>query len=301
MTNRQVYDTVFRDYFNNTSRLLSLCNAVLDTGYGSPKDVLINTLEGTFFSNAKNDISCLLHNRFIVLMEHQHTVNNNMPLRMLIYATRLYEQHIAPLKKRLYAPATVPLPRPEFFVFYDGTRNEAEQRTLRLSDAFGGASHALELAVRLYNIGAGKNTALKNRCEALAHYSILVNRIHESMASGMPQGNAVREAIRYCKANGIMADYLASKEKEVFTMLDYEWKEDEAREAWTEYGIERGIERGIEQGIERGIEQGQRSALTSTVINLLKMGMSVRSIMNVVPWQREQIEKIAHANNLPIS
>ena len=39
MANRQIYDTVFRDYFNHPARLLSLCNAVLRTQYSDPADI----------------------------------------------------------------------------------------------------------------------------------------------------------------------------------------------------------------------------------------------------------------------
>lgn len=57
MTNRKIRDTVFCHFMSNESHLLSLCNALNDTGYDESSDITINTLEGSFFSNIKNDIS----------------------------------------------------------------------------------------------------------------------------------------------------------------------------------------------------------------------------------------------------
>ena len=51
--NVQYRDSVFRSYFNDPVRLLSLCNAVLNTNYNNPDELNINTLEGIFFDKQK--------------------------------------------------------------------------------------------------------------------------------------------------------------------------------------------------------------------------------------------------------
>ena len=246
MANPQIYDTVFRDYFNEQSRLLSLCNALLGTSYDDPKDVQINTLEGAFFSNIKNDLSCLFHGHSLVMIGHQHTKNENLPLRFLIYSAELINRHLASFRKKLYQPALLPLPCPEFIAFYDGEKDEEERRTLHLSNAFGGDSHSMELNVQLYNINQGMNQKLKQKCLFLDHYSRFSNRLKANRRSGMSPNDAIQETLDYCKRNGIMADYLSCKTKEVFRMLNYAWNEEEAREALTEYGIEQGVQQGEE-------------------------------------------------------
>jgi len=82
-------DSLFRDYFNEPTRLLALCNAVLDTDFSDVNQIVINTLDANFFSAIKNDISCKLGNNFLVLIEYQSTVNENMPFRCLSYVTEL--------------------------------------------------------------------------------------------------------------------------------------------------------------------------------------------------------------------
>ena len=97
-------DGLFRDYFNDKVRLLSLCNALLGTDGKNPDEIIINTLEGVFFDELKNDISCLYRDRLLVIIEHQTSINENMPLRMLFYVTELFRQHIEPFKELLHRP-----------------------------------------------------------------------------------------------------------------------------------------------------------------------------------------------------
>ena len=99
--NAQYRDSVFRSYFNDPVRLLSLCNAVLDTKYDNPDELNINTLEGIFFDKQKNDISCTIDNHFLILVEHQTTVNENMPFRCLSYVTELLNNLVKNKKKAL--------------------------------------------------------------------------------------------------------------------------------------------------------------------------------------------------------
>ena len=105
--NAQYRDSVFRAYFNAPARLLSLCNAVLGTDYRDVEKLRLNTLEGIFFDNQKNDISCVLEDNFLVLIEHQTSVNNNMPFRCLSYVAELLNNLVVD-KDRLYHKALIP-------------------------------------------------------------------------------------------------------------------------------------------------------------------------------------------------
>ena len=65
MPNKQIYDTLFRDYFNDRERFLSLANAVANTGCKNPDEVIFNNLESSFFSSLRNDLSALIGNVFV--------------------------------------------------------------------------------------------------------------------------------------------------------------------------------------------------------------------------------------------
>ena len=53
-----------------------------------------------------------------MLFEHQSTVNENMPLRCLLYAAKLLQKLID--QRALYKEELLTIPEPRFYVFYKG-------------------------------------------------------------------------------------------------------------------------------------------------------------------------------------
>ena len=239
--NAQYRDSVFRSYFNEPTRLLSLCNAVLGTTYSDPSKLEVNTLEGIFFDSRKNDISCSIDNQFLVLVEHQSSVNNNMPFRFLAYVTELLNKLITD-KRKLYKEQLIRFPAPKFFVLYNGNETEPVERVMRLSEAFGGDSSSLELIVTAYNINRGVNAPLLGKCPYLRDYSTLVGEVKNGLAEGLSLRNAIIRAVKFCLDNGIMGDYLTKHAEEVFDMLALEWNLDDALQARFDEGRDEGIE-----------------------------------------------------------
>lgn len=99
-----------------------LCNLLTGEDATDPDEITINTLDGIFFDEFKNDISCLFRGKFLVIIEHQSTLNENMPLRMLFYAADLLRQYVDAYKKKIYGGKLLPLPAPQCFVFYNGIK-----------------------------------------------------------------------------------------------------------------------------------------------------------------------------------
>ena len=266
MTNRKIRDTVFCHFMSNESHLLSLCNALNDTGYDESSDITINTLEGSFFSNIKNDISFLLNNLMVMLIEHQTTINPNMPLRFLSYVDELYKRYTSTSHKKIYGDDLIKIPAPEFYVFYDGNDTSFEQQTLKLSDAFKTQSNKFELTVHVYNLADGMNDALKRKCLPIWEYSIFSNAYKHFRQQKMEIDHAVDAAIKYCLENNVMVDYLKNNQKEVIDMFGFEWNEKEEREALLEIGEERGRLEGKIESIKelmRNLNLSPEKAMTA--------------------------------------
>lgn len=249
--NAQYRDSVFRSFFNEPRRLLSLCNAVLGTNYKNPDKLEINTLEGIFFDSRKNDISCSIDNQFLVLVEHQSSVNNNMPFRFLAFVTELLNKLVTD-KRKLYKEQLIGFPSPKFFVLYNGNEFEPVEKIMRLSDAFGGDSSSLELIVMAFNINRGIDSPLLGNCSYLRDYSTLVGEVKDGLAKGLSLRNAIIRAVKFCLDNGIMSDYLVEHSEEVFDMLALEWNLDDAKQAWQEEAREQVIEDVAVKLIRRG-------------------------------------------------
>ena len=86
-------DSLFRLTFREKKDLLELYNAINDTDYQEPEELLVYTLEDAVYISIKNDISFLV-GEMLNLYEHQSTRNPNMPMRVLLYFARNYESYI---------------------------------------------------------------------------------------------------------------------------------------------------------------------------------------------------------------
>ena len=274
--NVQYRDSVFRSYFNDPVRLLSLCNAVLNTNYNNPDELNINTLEGIFFDKQKNDISCTIDNHFLVLVEHQTSVNENMPFRFLSYVTELLN-NLVKNKNKLYYKGLITFPKPKFFVLYNGDKNEPLQRKMRLSDAFGGDSDSLELIVTAFNINYGLTQPLLKNCCYLNDYSTLVGKVKEGIKLGLSRRDAINCAVKFCLNNNIMGEYLVKHAEEVFNMLALEWNMDDALQARFDEGRDEGINAGVE----------------SVSLNMLRSGMTIDKIQELTQLSFERIQELA--------
>lgn len=268
--NKRYRDTVFRDYFNDEERLLSLCNALLGTDAAALK---INTLEGTFFDRQKNDISCVVENNFLVLIEHQSTINENMPFRCLSYVAELLNNLVVD-KDRLYHKALIRFPAPRFYVFYDGDDSQPVEREMRLSEAFTSPNSALELVVTALNINFGLKQPLLAKCQYLRDYSTLVGQVKEGIRAGLTRKEAISRAVRYCLDNGLMKGYLEKKSQEVFNMLVLQWEQDKA------------IRASYEDGRDEGIE--------SVAVEMIQDGEPLEKIIKFTKLSMERIKELAN-------
>ncbi len=70
----------------------------------------------------------------MVLQEAQSTLNQNIPLRMLVYVTLLYRKLLR--RTDFFSEKRIPLPVPEFYEFYCGPKDQPPESTLRLSESF---------------------------------------------------------------------------------------------------------------------------------------------------------------------
>jgi hypothetical protein len=178
--NKKYKDSVFVRLFSDETLLRELYNAVEGTGYDESTPVLVNTLSDTLFKGRKNDISFMLGDSLIVLMEHQSSINPNMPVRFLEYIARVYEKVID--KRALYSRKLARIPRPEFIVFYNGKEDYPDFVELRLSDAFKGdgvGKPELELVVKVYNINKGHNPQISGKVKVLEEYATFIAKVRE--------------------------------------------------------------------------------------------------------------------------
>jgi hypothetical protein len=262
--NREYKNSVFSWLFSDPDTLRELYGALEGVSLSPDVPVTINTLEGVLFKARMNDISFAIGDRVVVLIEHQSTINENMPLRLLLYIAKIYEKITG--EKDIYRERRIPLPLPEFIVLYNGTAPYPDEKILKLSDAYndpvelGLAKHgfpSMELVVRIYNINEGHNESMVKRCKTLEGYRTFIAKVRSHEQEGKTRDEAMKEAVRECIEHDILKNFLEINGTEVLNMLLTEWNWDDA------IAIQR----------EEGREEGQ-----AMVLELMKQGYSPEQI-----------------------
>ena len=294
MNNRNYKDSVFVDLFakdiNAKENFVSLYNALhnthLDYRTTNLEPVMI---EQVLYKSFYNDIAMLIDNKIVILVEHQSTINENMPFRILEYITRIYEKITK--SKNKFGRKLIQLPVPEFYVFYNGKEDFPTEKTLKLSDAFLSPEEKhgkildfpLEITVKVVNINVDKDNEVLKRCEVLEQYSDFVELVRRTYASGVEEPFKV--AIEIAIKTGILKDYLERKATEVINMILTEYDYD------TDIAVQR--EEAYEEGLSKGISQGAEQKAVETAKNMLCDKLSVESVSKYTGLTLEEVEKLA--------
>jgi hypothetical protein len=178
-------DSLFRSLLTDEDELRTLYNALKDTRYDKSTPLTINTLSETLFTGGKNDISFSIGGKLVVLIEHQASLNKNMPFRFLPPVLRLFENSITD-KNAVYRQKLIRLQRPEFIVLCNSPDDFPDYEEQKLSEAFllveGNTDINLELIVKVYNINLGRNGLLLAKHPTLYGYAFFVAHVRKHQA-----------------------------------------------------------------------------------------------------------------------
>ena len=249
--NRKYKDSLFRKIFSDRKDLLDLYNALNGTQYTDEEELTVTTLEDVIYISIKNDVSFLLGGT-MNLYEHQSSYNPNMPIRGLMYLARLYQNYIDDCEINVFSPVLKHLPSPKFIVFYNGSKDEPDQKLLRLTDAFAeeGAPEesCLECCATMLNINYGHNYELMEKCRRLEEYSVFVAEVRKALEEGGDQRQAVDDAIDICIEKGVLRDILIKERAAIMNMVL----------SCTEKQYDRLVRKELEQQEKRIKEQEDR-------------------------------------------
>ena len=229
------------------------------------------------YKTFNNDVSWEIDGKLIVLVEHQSTVNENMPFRCLEYVTRIYEGIVPP--KQRYAEKVYKIPNPDFYVVYVGKKEQPLEKELRLSDAFYTKDNSkLELVVKVKNCTNPELLPILKSCDILKQYCRFIE-IVEKNYNRLFAKRSFKKAIELAMEEGILTDYLDRKSREVINMLcaKYNYKMDIAVKK----------EEAFQDGMEAGLVKGSQQKAIETARNFIKMALLTN-------------EQIAQGTGLPI-
>lgn len=281
--NRKYKDSVFTDLFGSdkygSRNFLDLYNALSGSNY-KLKEVNLErkVIEHSLYKTFNNDVSWEIDGRLIVLVEHQSTVNENMPFRCLEYVTRIYEG-IVPVRQR-YAEKVFKIPNPDFYVVYVGKKEQPLEQKLRLSDAFYEKDGSkLELVVNVKNCSNSKLLPIEKDCDILKEYCQFIEIVEHNYNKYFPKPS-FKKAIEIAMEQGILKDYLDRKSREVINMLcaKYDYK--------TDIAVKK--EEAFQDGMEAKAIEDARS--------FYKNGVSIELIAKSLHMSVDQVKEIIRTN-----
>ena len=246
---REYKARIFVMIFRDKKALLELYNAVSGRNYDDPEMLTITTLENALYMSVHNDLSFIIDSR-LSLYEHQSSPNPNMPLRFLIYLADIYAGLVK--DENIYGTKVIPIPAPQFIVFYNGKEERPDHEVLHLSDVYMVKDRevSLELIVDVLNVNVDHNKELLKACKLLGDYAEYVSRIRKYVKS-MPIEEAVERTINECIQEGILREFLKKNRAEAKAMSIFEYNEEEHLRMERQDAFEDGFEDGFKAGSEQ--------------------------------------------------
>jgi hypothetical protein len=332
-------DTLFTKLFNQPEKAVELYNALYGKNLPSDTPVEIMTLDDALFVKRKNDVAFMIDGHFLIFVEHQSALNENMPLRLLLYVVQEYEKilgyKMADGKNisnpNLYKKKLIKIPRPEFFVLYNGQEDlldnslhRVSEKTMRLSDAFLDNSesqdNSLELCVKVIDIRYSSQHPVLGTgatMSTLGEYSYFIEEKENGMRKGLDNKTATLTAVKHCIEKGILKDFLLQHETEVVSMIAGVYDEEMEKKVLCEeaeqrgrmegerYGRMEGERYGRMEGERLGRAEGIQLGINVTISTLLDFGCSDEQILtalqkklNITESQANKYLEQYYSNNL---
>ena len=287
--NREIKSSVFVDLFADDEKdgeknFLSLYNAIHGTDLKLEEITLEHKkIPQSIYKPFDNDISMLINGRLIVLIEHQSTPNNNMPLRFLEYYVHLL-YGIVPAEAR-YREKLYKIPSPEFYVFYNGDKKLEQEFSMKLSDAFIAEQKEplCELKAQFMNIHGeeGENLPVVQNCGILKEYCEFMDIVfrYQAELKNKPTKEQMEgcydKAIKEAISKGILVDYLTRKGTEVRNMF------------FGEYDYDLDMKVKAQEAAENKAEEDARSFYAN--------GASIELIAKSLHMTEDQVREIVNA------
>ena len=275
---RSVKDSVFTYLFRQPeyARQLYLKFHPEDTEV-TEEDIKLVTLENILTTGLYNDLGYQVRNTVILLFEAQSTFTINMALRVLLYLAATYKEHVEEMELNLYSAKAVQIPRPELYVIYTGSQPDVPEE-IRLSDLYEGKGDA-ELRVKVLR---GDGTR-----DILDQYVRFCEVADENREKYGRNRKAVEETIRQCMAEGVLAPFLASRQKEVHDIMVTLFDEQKIREIHEhsiakdakEEGLQEGRQEGRKEGRQEGRKEERENSIREMILVMRKFSADRKSVI----------------------
>ena len=274
---RDIKDSVFTFLFSDIeyTKQLYLSLHPEDTDIRD-EDFRLVTLENILAIGQYNDLGFQVRDKLILLVEAQSTFSPNIPLRMLMYLAKTYNEYIEEHQLSLYREKKVSIPRPELYVIYTGEKEAPD--ILRLSDMYEGSGSA-DLTVRVLRDGQPG--------DILSQYVDFCQVANEQVSLYGRTDEALMSTIQLCLEQGILVPFLDCRKKEVVDIMTRLFSQEKAWEMELAAHAREEREEGRKEGREEGEQMGMANLLKKMLANA-----SILDVSRITGISQEEITRI---------
>ena len=277
MPKRDIKDSVFTFLFSDLeyTKQLYLSLHPEDTEIRD-EDFKLVTLENILAIGQYNDLGFQVRDKLILLVEAQSTFSPNIPLRMLMYLAKTYNEYIEEHQLSLYREKKVSIPRPELYVIYTGEKEAPD--ILRLSDMYEGSGSA-DLVVRVLRDGQPG--------DILSQYVDFCQVANEQVSLYGRTDEALMSTIQICQERGILVPFLDCRKKEVVDIMTRLFSQEKA---W-EMELAANARENREAGRVEGRVEGRMEAQADMLRRLLQK-FSILEVSQIMGIPQSEIERL---------
>lgn len=274
---RDIKDSVFTFLFSDIeyTKQLYLSLHPEDTDIRD-EDFRLVTLENILAIGQYNDLGFQVRDKLILLVEAQSTFSPNIPLRMLMYLAKTYNEYIEEHQLSLYREKKVSIPRPELYVIYTGEKEAPD--ILRLSDMYEGSGSA-DLTVRVLRDGQPG--------DILSQYVDFCQVANEQVSLYGRTDEALMSTIQICRERGVLVPFLDSRKKEVVDIMTRLFSQEKA---W-EMELAANARENREAGRVEGRVEGRMEAQADMLRRLLQK-FSILEVSQIMGIPQSEIERL---------
>ena len=239
------------------------------------KDV---TVSNVLVDNIYNDIGFMVGSTLLILIEAQSTWTVNIIFRALMYLLQSYREYFNRTKQNVYKSKKLKMPKPEIYVIY--TRNrKTRPETISLSEEFfDGEKICLDVKVKM--IYDGKKGDIINQ------YVLFTKICNEQVAVYGRTRKAIQEAIRVCKDQNVLMEYLGRREKEVVDIMTELYDQEEVLRSY--------MESERYEAAKEATKKAEKATKIETAKRFLKMGkLTIEEIAAGSGLTVKEVEKLA--------
>ena len=297
------HDKIFKMVLGDKKQVVELLNRILKP----TKKLYKNDIEryntehiSYMFQESESDIIYKMKNKEIYfLIEHQRTIDYNMPQRILGYELEIIKEATRGKKMTKNShklPTIIPI------VIYTGSKKWNVEKYIKDCQETLDGVKTLNLGEYIViDVNTYKNEDLKNDSSFFSKMLLLEKLENQEdiakLLSNMTKTEKDKDNRTILKSiiAFIMKEKLPPEEIEkLLRSLESEGKDMvmEVLEKESQRQRNIGIRQGMKQGISQGISQGIKQGILETARELLKFGMNKEDIQKVTKLTKKEIEKL---------